>query len=498
MKFNITPNTNIYFSKSSPLQQFDFETLHNLLEDYYSKDMTVTKVIKKYKLQMRTRDLSENLPYIEVKQKCPYDDSAMIAQLPSKNYPYIDTQDNICTVCGHQIFNKNSTNEICGCQNCEKRRQKFQEDMYRLYSKHKSQRLEYSQLSVKEKVVLAAVLQDLQVNSYDDFSAYRYGNDSNISDMLAYLSDDRIITPSPHNIPEDFNDFDLQEGKFNFDVMQISWALDVTEKGLNDSQILKKAKYPQFSISLEKVPNILFYREIVTNVLENYLSDSFSLLIEKDDSFFSAVNIWLEDYTPREIQKAADSFKLDFFKMMNLAKSESGIIGVVDEITNRLALPEAKKAKKINNDLYDIRKLDNGLTRVFFTQLLDMPDWFNKLVPNPPESAKRMPPFMLDMLLDNIETDLTKINGIIKNVQSYSITEVGVCLNYSKSKTKLITDELSAYRFMKEKGKIINDNEWWSIEDLGFQVDNFYSLEFILKLIKKLRQKGISEVLQKI
>src|SRR5699024_4713555 len=106
-------------------------------------------------------------------------------------------------------------------------------------------------------------------------------------------------------------------------------------------------------------------------------------------------------------------------------------------------------------------------------------------------------PFMLDILLDNIETDLTKVNVTIKGVQSFSITEVGVCLNYSKAKTKLITDELSAYKFVKEKGKITSYNEWWSIEELGFQIDGFYSLEFILKLIKKLRQKGISEVLQK-
>src|SRR5699024_10380359 len=138
------------------------------------------------------------------------------------------------------------------------------------------------------------------------------------------------------------------------------------------------------------------------------------LLIKKDDSLFSGVNVCLDDYTPREIQKAADSFKLDFYKMLNLAQSEPGIIGVVDEITNRLALPKKSKSKKISNDLYDIRKLDNGLTRVFFTQLLNMPDWSNKLVPNPPESAKRMPPFMLDILLDNIETDLTKVNVTIK------------------------------------------------------------------------------------
>src|SRR5699024_8725844 len=93
----------------------------------------------------------------------------------------------------------------------KKEEKTFKKSMYQLYSKHKSQRLKYNQLSVKEKVVLAAVLQDLRANSYNDYSVYRYDNDPNISDMLTYLSDNRIIAPSPYNIPEDFNDFDLQE-----------------------------------------------------------------------------------------------------------------------------------------------------------------------------------------------------------------------------------------------------------------------------------------------
>lgn len=87
---------------------------------------------------------------------------------------------------------------------------------------------------------------------------------------------------------------------------------------------------------------------------------------------------------------------------------------------------------------------------------------------------------------------------LIKGVQSFAITKAGICLNYKDKSSRLVTDELTAYAFVKSRGEIKNQNDWWTIENLGYQVDNFYSLNFILELVKQLRKSSAKEVLQKI
>lgn len=493
----------IYFEENSPLIDMPMKTLQNLLRDYYDKELTVTKVIKKYHLMMRARDVSEALPFKESDAFCPYDKTRMLEQYPSKSTANYVEHDKVCPKCWHQEFTGSFNKNLCGCDNCQKRRHNFQLQMADMYESIKYQRPNYNDLKLSDKVALAALIQDSRVNDYNDFQATVDKQNSLSVETLSNLSERHLIAPSAHNIPEDFQEIDIEKGEFKFDARFIRWRLNVQIPGLSDEKILKAVRYLPDNITFTDDEVNELYHQIVMDIMINLVGNRIGFFATTEDETISMNSIvidWLAVYSPRRIQLAVHKLTDDNRQMMKLATNYTNLESVMTFINDWLEKNRNKtKIRLREDDLYYFdQELDSPEAEVFFDQVLGDDFWRDKMIPEEAERLGQTPPFILDNMLDDVQSNLKMVSPLIKNAQSFSITKVGVCINYKNASSKLITDELTAYKYFKDHGKISSDEDDWKIEDLGYQVDSFYSLNFILELIKKLHQKKIPEVLQKI
>ncbi|MQS76658.1 hypothetical protein [Companilactobacillus halodurans] len=479
------------YLNDSPLQNYPHDKLIELLSDYYDKEQTVSSVINYHQLNMRARDLSLALPYFKTDVSCPYDKAKMLQRLPSRSSS-LQNGTKICPSCGHQIFAEYNYNTICECPNCQAKRIDFQNDLEKMYQEIRP--VIYEKINLKGKIELAALLEEFSINNFDDFGPFRltYGNFP--MQVVEDLADRKIIVPSSQNIPEAFEKADFKKGIMNFDLFKIRWRLNVKISNLNKSQTLNRVKQVDgIDADDDEIKDL--YREIALGVLDGYLESFYEIFSknteEELDELYASVAAWTQEYTPHAIQKINN-------ELINESNSVEKIRSSDEPTSKYLNMLDRKLQKRGHQKITGNSSLVNAVTQVFFEQFLGDDDWDNVLIPVGRQSARRMPPFILDTMLENIETDVKVIPELIGNAQSYSITKLGVCLNYPKAKSKLITDELTAYQFVKDQSEIQAADDWWEIEKFGYQIDSFYSLNFILELIKYLKKSSVQEVLQRI
>lgn len=130
-------------------------------------------------------------------------------------------------------------------------------------------------------------------------------------------------------------------------------------------------------------------------------------------------------------------------------------------------------------------------TKIFFSQVLIKPDWFNSMVPiKKEEDALEIASVnSLANLTYSYFTDLNKISLVIKNANSFSIKSYGILITFD-NEVELFTDQLTLFQNFKQDNA---DSGWYERAQSIFKISHFYSLEFLLTLQKELLVSKISQ-----
>lgn len=135
------------------LKLFQKHQIIKIMDDYYNSDLTVAKIIDKYAISGSIQNLSKEFPKVFLDEKCPYDNSNLVKQMPSRSG--ISERVPQCTVCGHKLKSN------CNCDGCQKKRKRMQEQRRNVIVSTYSTdvgKVKSDNLSVTSKVFLSAIL----------------------------------------------------------------------------------------------------------------------------------------------------------------------------------------------------------------------------------------------------------------------------------------------------------------------------------------------------
>jgi len=205
----------------------------------------------------------------------------------------------------------------------------------------------------------------------------------------------------------------------------------------------------------------------------------------------------LDEYTPRAIQKVVNKISSNYELRMKLVEKSNVLELDIQQVASELKKDSHRRsADDLSKEFHYRAELQNPEVGIFFSEVISDSDWGNKMIPVPSVEQNRTPTVILEAMNLSIESNLSEVSKVIKGARSYAVTDSGVIVNYYKGASKLFTDELTAYNLVRENEQLRDDDNWWSTNSIKYQIDSFYSLGFILKMIEKLRHKKILEVKQ--
>lgn len=493
-KFNLELlNRRFYFPKESVLQSLNKEQQIGLLKKYYSDETTVTDLIKQYNLKIRVSDLNRALPYLKIDEQCPYDGKNLYQRIPSKS-GYVWDGNKVCFDCGHTIFSTNLQTR-CNCPNCMDMRLNFQEDLRKCLDRKYPQPVNYETTSLYAKVLIAALLQSEYVdrNGNIELGGKTYGHRMWRS-SLNYLIDNELIIPSSNNDPEDFVAYDLKKDILKFEFQHISWRLNVSLRDYDETTVFRIVQnvLQEFITDDHEMEHLKIWLVVhsfvdeIQNVMELAFDDLDNAQVT---NLTNRVEKWLHQYSPIVVETAFRQVMFDNDELVEASYDEDVFLDVYENKLDWIGIDQ--EAREYFPTFY------NPETKVFFTQVYPDDDWMNQLIYFDENKIVTMPADQLDKMLENVETDESKAPQLLDGVKRFAISDRGVVLEKTNG-LFLISNELAVYTLQKSAGNV-HDN-WWSVDGLKVNVEKFYSLGFILKLVSalsssKIPQKNIHELI---
>lgn len=136
------------------LRSFDRSQIMNIMDDYYNSDLSVTKIKSKHSINSNVINLAKEFPLVYLEEKCPYDKSNLVEQLPSRSGHSTKVPE--CPTCGHKLEGH------CNCDGCEEKRRKIGEQKRKIiisaYTTTDIDKVKYENLSASSKIFLSALL----------------------------------------------------------------------------------------------------------------------------------------------------------------------------------------------------------------------------------------------------------------------------------------------------------------------------------------------------
>lgn len=135
------------------LQSLDRAQIISIMDDYYNSDLSVAKIRSKYSISKNIRNLSREFPFVLLDEKCPYDYTHLIKQMPSRSGYSAGIPK--CPICGHEL------RENCQCDGCQEKRKVIRKQKRdKIVSAYSTNidKVNYEELTASSKIFLAAFL----------------------------------------------------------------------------------------------------------------------------------------------------------------------------------------------------------------------------------------------------------------------------------------------------------------------------------------------------
>lgn len=379
-------NNFVYDTRGNEFKEISEIKMREILEDYYFTGETIKKIIEENQLRIKSSELYKKFPKLANEAMCKYDQQKMYLTLPSReNFKYfsMDAEKFECSECGHR-------NVVgCMCRNCQ--------DSYRMKIKQTyslEAKVSLESCCLKDRLALATLLQYTFTNycreEIGPYNKYLKVSGSPFFDErkeLERLITKGIIGVSPNS---DLSSFPIDD-QFpkRYYPGRVKYKLNLAIG--DEDYLFSTLKYFSNTILLDDQERNGVWRYIVINELirlTEHQMDEFDFFYKHKndkDKLFNLFNRLVEILIPGQIyamiwlgaRQAYTSRKKDVWENYKYHHVDFIIANIERSIRYRF---DTNKEIEIYNYPHEIEpKL---YTKIYFDQILSMPDWFSRKVPS--------------------------------------------------------------------------------------------------------------------
>ena len=488
---------------------------------YYSGELSVKALLEKFQLNIKIQDVSKNLPKVQDAAVCPYDGCHLLRKLPSRTNQTGSSENSICPKCGHTIFSKTDYYGAreCHCSGCLNKKAEEQAKLAQMIQQNNEMhpKLDFDDLDIETHLYLAVILQKMHATRLTNIGPYRRyvmtgqfndNSEPNSLNLLEKLYTGGVLMPSPQSDFGAFTSFSFDKRTASFNLADVTWDVWVQNDSLTDELLLQALKNPNKGMIMSEVETADLHTHLVMTELKRlfYLElDRLRFEVRTDaeqECISDALKRWSAQFLPSEI------YYLIYISVRRANdKRTSGEWGnykfhqiqFIIKTGDNFIVSYSHRHKPMQQFGYPTNKITPLLeTRIFFEQMLIIPNWFNQMIPSDDgmrglEPINSMTSPILDKMLDQRVDAVSTIAGIISDAKWFSIRNYGVVVN-DGNVDWLYTDQLSAYGYAKQIETPENQNINWTVRiiiDGQHYIQDFYSFNFLIKLIRALNDKGI-------
>ena len=477
------------------LKKCSEKDVKQLLIDFYFRGKKLSKINTDYNLNETIYKIKQAFPYLANGKLCKYDQNKMLCKLPSKEYfKRFDAQINIfkCEKCDH--FESNE----CMCENCRKN--------YRLEIKKicsNKEKIDLNTLVLEDRILLATFLQYCHVDSlrkdigtFNEFYDDEFPAFFDETKYLEKLASKNIITISPNS---DIDAFVMEEGLISaYYIGKVKWNVNVSTETIDTKYLLEFLKYPNYSLVTDSHDVNFMWREIVIYELIRLCKREmeefkFNKINDEEDKLYDLFVRLSEWLSPAQI------YSLIWFSVRRADNQRTNntwgnykfhqvefIIKNIEET----AIQRHQKGKILDNYEYPYKTNKTLLTKIFFEQLLQKPDWFDTRIPSLEERKINKKIIFYENLKHK---EKVNFNEDDVNVGYYYLTKFGIVI-YDGNVKKLFSNEETLYKISKFIDKtddiVDKDDEFYSNLDIPFYIEEVYSLSYLMGMIIFLEQNN--------
>lgn len=363
--------------------------VETLVQRYYAGE-AVSKLIKEYKLSVRTAELYKLFPpEICEDEVCEYCEEFLVRDRLSKTAStwMRNNSDMYCPVCGHRPFAHR-----CRCDNCiseELAMREFQERQIKNVYSRKREPVDFADLSFEQKVYLGALCRALckenlfEIKSYSGSNRVLAPTNELCSQLYKSLSHDEIIAVSPTSPLEAFvvDDEDFPDRYYIYKVTYYLNLIFPPNKQDLFTEILDPSYY---SAEYEDEALDLWRKIAVSECLEylDYQLRKIGFDFVPGDKTYKMFEILLNDFSVSQIygiiwKAVADASKLYLESNISKKHAANSVIGACERYAER-----AKMNGWTLTEYSRIRDLPQSeLSSFFFNRVLGIGDMGFKIPP---------------------------------------------------------------------------------------------------------------------
>lgn len=496
------------------------QDLNVIIELYYSKEKNVQEIVEDYRLPLQNiSSFSKHLPDYYMDKECPYDGSYLIAPLPSKGNLSTYSPDGICLECNHVEYSSNNfLKKSCNCLNCKKEEVREKETVVKVIRDVYKDPVELNELSVMDRLHIAALLQLLGIEYGYLISPYRTYNDLNVgfSDrLLVELLDRKVLKMSEQNVLSVFSN--VTETSYSYSVNDAYLALNISHEVYDDEEVFELLRNGS-EIEVEDGEELIFiWKYLVKRELYKLFKFQMEELrftrelgnVEQEKKIFNAFDRWLEFYSPSQIY--AILYKVirdaDNHRTSNKwGKYSYHEIDFIVKLADQMIVRYEKEEWGIKSYNYPYQLEFDIQTKLFFSKVAKEKNWFNELVPAPEKIlneeieanmtiVKDYSDYVNDIEMQNWDEFLT---STIEEAAYYYLSPMGLIVRDSNVKCLFATRKslVEYVLFLEKNRKIDSDHRATTIEEKitynsDFYVHASYSSQLIYLIMKRLIEKQV-------
>ncbi|TLS71034.1 hypothetical protein FE243_06980 [Aliarcobacter thereius] len=476
------------------------DELKQFIDEYYNSDLSVQKVIEKYKLNILPSKIKSYLPEIKVDFLCPFCDIEMYEEAKSrteykdsqkyKNINYFRTNKNsiFCKECGHKD-DKNEFNQFyCNCDNCIQHKKMSEELKIKKAKKYTNEIInsqKESSISIEEiknnSIIEKTYLLTLLLYLYDDkkhifkpistldgikFSPSIELGFEMINNLLGYMIRFKD-TPNIHNhvyLKEGNSSFSYEQYNCTYSLnlcedMDINFTKLVTLCETNDycEGIEDDALELWLKIAKEELKEYLFYLFEKYNFNKDYIGDA---ILEK-------LELILEDFSVSEGYSILYSSVSGSASYKQTGISHRQAINSINSyIANNIAKRKSGEWKtKGYGRNYDLPQ--TAISMVFFNNILKIGESGFTLIPKLENIPKFYNNNVVNKGIDSFEIEDVEINSMLYE-------------NLYKVLDRIITNDILPPALNDEAKILFSSNI--IMEDYEYSIKANELLKFISKL----------------
>lgn len=465
--------------KKNPFYGISHENMKNILNCYYTGKLSVKKIIEKFDLSIKNvSKFASYLPSYYRSEKCLYDDSQMVTQLPSKSSLQTPTTDLICEKCGHTEYSRLKTSKKCNCDNCILKEveeiNRIKNVIYRIYE---GSSVELSDISIYDRITLAAVLQISGAEFgylIPPFKQYATSRTNVKLDMIQNLCNKRILRVSEQNPVNVFSD--VSDESFSYSSQNVWLSINIDAGNIdNKKELFLELKYPEAFKNVSTKDYIDLWRKYISEELLKLFAFEMQRLrfdrelndFKKIEKIFDAIGRWLETYTPSQIycilytsiRKANDARTTG-----NMGYYRFNEIAFIVKLADQMILKYETEGWPIQHYNFPDQLEIDMQTKIFFSKIAKTPNWFDTKIPKWDQLSfedidekfgiiKNYSEYIQDVEINEIDTNFYTVieNAIYFHLFPYGLVIFDGNIEWLFGTTK---DLYEYFQLLKESGQI--------------------------------------------